>query len=234
MRPDLQRDLPPRYARSADELLRDRFSRALAPGARVLDVGGGRRPVIPPELRPEGCHYVGMDISGEELERSEPGAYDEKFVADATKHVSELEGRFDLIVSRWLLEHVKPLPLAFENFRSYLRPGGLFVATFSGRFSLFGLINQLVPHRVAQWAVHRFLGRSKDAVFPAYYHRCWYTAVQDMLRPWSGKEIYPLYIGARYFAFFRPLLKTYLAYENWTHRSKRRNLATHYLVAATR
>jgi SAM-dependent methyltransferase len=232
--PKLKGNLPPRYHRSADDLLRDRFQPALVPGATILDVGGGRRPVIPPEARPEGCHYVGMDISGEELKRAAEGAYNEIVVADATRHVPELEGRFDLIISRWLLEHVKPLDRAFENFRSYLRPGGLFVATFSGRFSLFGLINQVVPHRVAQWAVHRFLGRSRDAVFPAYYHRCWYTAVEEILQPWSKAEILPLYIGARYFAFSRPTLKAYLAYENWTHRSGRRNLATHYLVAGNR
>jgi hypothetical protein len=42
----------------------------------------------------------------------------------------------------------------------------------------------------------------------------------------------PLYRGAVYFRFSRPLLKAYLGYENWAAQGNHRDLATHYLIEA--
>jgi len=55
-----------------------------------------------------------------------------------------------------------------------------------------------------------------------------------MLSPFSAVEIVPFYRGAPYFGFWRPLQRAYLAYESAIERRERRNLATHYLVIATR
>ncbi len=42
------------------------------------------------------------------------------------EHHAELEGRFDLIVARDILEHVIDIGVVLRNVRQYLRPGGLF------------------------------------------------------------------------------------------------------------
>jgi len=46
--------------------------------------------------------------------------------------------------------------------------------------------------------------------------------------------VHPFYRGAGYFAMWRPMQRTYLGYESLIARLDVRNLATHYLVIATR
>jgi SAM-dependent methyltransferase len=226
--------LPPRYA----EPWRAPFDALARPhlvhGVRILDAGAGRSPTIPPAARPGGCFYAGLDLSREELDRAGPGAYDEAIVCDITTRHSDLAGRFDLVLSWQVLEHVKPLDRAIENFRSYLRPGGGFVAEMSGTFAVFGLVNQAIPHRAARWLAGRLVAREPDSIFPAHYHRCYYTALQRIGAAWRSWTTVPRYVGAHYFRFAPLLQACYIAYEEWTLRTDHRNLASHYVVSAVK
>ncbi|HLB22616.1 MAG TPA: methyltransferase domain-containing protein, partial [Dehalococcoidia bacterium] len=141
---------------------------------------------------------------------------------------------FDLVVSFQVFEHVKPLDVAFDNMRAYLKPGGLAIVQMSATWSVFGMINQVVPQSLAVWLLRKATGRSKESVFPAPYHKCSNSALEEILRPWSRSEIRPLYLGADYFKFFGPLARAYVLYENWAMRGGHRNLASHYLVQAVK
>jgi len=226
--------LPERYAEPWRAAFDRRVEAALVPGVKILDVGSGRRPTIPAEQRPSGTWYAGLDLSRSELEQAPPGSYDEWHVADVARPLPELEGRFDVIVSWQVLEHVRPLAVALEHLRAYLRPGGRMVAQLSGRFSAFGLINMAVPPRLGVVAMQRLLNRDPETVFPAYYDHCTYRGLAEMLRGWSEAEIVPRYGGAGYFRFFRPAQAAYLLYEDWACRGGHRSLATHYLIAAVK
>jgi SAM-dependent methyltransferase len=212
----------------------DRVRGSLRPGMAILDVGSGRHPAIPREDLPAGCFYAGLDISATELERAPSGAYDEIWVADVTQRLPELEGRFDLVVSFQVLEHVRPLDAALENCRAYLKPGGRFIAQLSGLFSVFALLNKLIPHRLAVLVLTRLVGRPQGSVFPAHYDRCWDRPLRRLMRPWSRAEVVPRYTGAMYFTFSKLLQRLYLVYEDWTLRVGQRDLATHYIIDAIR
>lgn len=224
-------DAVARYSEPWRQPFETRVARALVPGVQILDIGSGRRPAIPPERRPIGCRYVGLDLSMDELEKAPAGSYDEMIASDVTQYVAQLESRFDLIVSWQVLEHVRPLPVALENARRYLRPGGLLVAHLSGKFSLFGLVNQLVPQRVAVWVLARLLHRDPATIFPAHYDQCWYRALLRCLAGWSAVEVIPRYKGGDYLAFSPRLRRIYLVYENWIQQ-RHPDLATHYLISA--
>lgn len=226
--------LPARYAEPWYEQFVSHAQPLLVPGVRILDIGSGRKPALAPEQRPEGCFYAGLDISRAELQGAPEGSYDEMIEGDAALPLRQLHGRFDLILSWQVLEHVDPLDAALEHLRSCLRPGGRMVALLSGGFSVFGLINRAISPRLAVWTLRNLIGRDPETVFPAYYDRCYYTPLVEMLQPWSRGDVLPLFRGAAYFRFSRAVQAAYLLYENWAARSERREMATHYLLVAER
>jgi SAM-dependent methyltransferase len=235
--PTLPRYFPARYHREAwflGEQFDQEMEASLQPGVSILDLGSGRTPALGADSRPAGCRYVGLDISLLELQRAPEGAYDEMFEADAVVRKAELEGRFDVVLSFQVLEHVKPLEDAFENMIAYLKPGGRLVAQMSGTFSAFGLLNQVLPQSLSVWALRKATRRAPESIFPAYYHHCWATRLERMVATCSKHEVRWLYLGGDYFAFFSPLAPCYLAYENWDMRGALRNLGSHYLVTAVR
>lgn len=226
--------IPDHYAGSWRSEFDIRVQASLHPNIRILDVGSGRSPTVTPEGRPPGCRYVGLDVSRAELEMAPPGSYDELVVSDVTERVPVLAESFDLILSFQVLEHVSPLMAAVENLRTYLRPGGRLLAHLSGTFSAFGLLNRVIPQRTSVWLVHRLLKRPAAEVFPAHYDQCWSSALERVFAPWSAVEVVPRWLGAPYFAFFRPLHALYVGYEEWARLGRHANLAPYYLIDAIR
>jgi FkbM family methyltransferase len=226
--------LPSRYADGHRGMFDHHALPLLRPGATILDVGAGRAPTYPPGARPPGCTYVGLDLLRSELDAAPPGSYDETAAADVTTYVPALADRFDAVVSWQVLEHVKPLAGAMDNLRAYLRPGGQLVAQFSGTFGLFGLLSRLVPAKVTPALLEKMFGRPRSTTFPAYYDHCWSSALEEMGRSWTSFEVIPRHEGAGYFGFSRHVQAAYLAYEEWAVRAGRGNLASYYLVVATR
>jgi SAM-dependent methyltransferase len=208
----------------------DYVTRVVAPGASILDVGSGASPAIPRELRPRGCHYVGLDISPSELAAAPARSYDETFIADLLELRPELEGRFDLVVSWQVLEHVRSLPAALAAIHAYLRPGGHLAALLSGRWALFAVANRVIPRRLGVRLMGATLERDPNTVFPAHYDRATMSDLTSVLRAWSDQEVVPRYRGAGYLCAFPRLQALYLLYEGWAESHP--NLATHYLVFA--
>jgi SAM-dependent methyltransferase len=165
-----------------------------------------------------------------------PGEYVETVQADATVLQADLVNQFDVVVSWQVLEHVSDLRSTTENIRRYLKPGGLFVAVLSGTWSAFGIINRILPHGIAKQVVEPIMHRreSNTPVFPAYYDQCYDRALRRILTSWAEAEVYALYRGANYFSFAKPLLRAYIAYENFIERRGMANLATHYMVTGIR
>lgn len=210
------------------------YTPLLQPSMTILDVGSGRRPLIPAAARPEGCSYIGLDVSKEELNRAPNGAYDQQYVQDLAVHVPGLDEQVDLAVSWQVLEHIDSLTDAVANVQAYLRPNGHFVSLLSGRNAHFAVINRFVPEKLGVSAMHRLLGRPPDSVFRAPYDNCTFAGLSEMFQSWRELEIIPIFRGAGYFSFFKPAAMTYLKYENWAARNDRRDLATHYIVVAHR
>jgi 2-polyprenyl-6-hydroxyphenyl methylase/3-demethylubiquinone-9 3-methyltransferase len=224
--------LPERYRHRMQDVLLDRLDPLLRPGVRILDVGSGREPTLEAAARPENCHYTGLDVSAEELAAAAPGVYTDTVVANITRPLPV--GGYDVITSWQVLEHVKPLDLALENLRSALVPGGTLLAQTSGSRAVFAVLARVLPHRVRVGAMARLLGHPPEAKFPTHFDRCRADPLREMLGTWSSAEVIPFYRGAPYFDFSRPLQRGYLAYEDRIARRRVDNLATHYLIVATR
>lgn len=225
--------LPARYDHRLQDVFLEQLDRIMRPGIRILDIGSGRAPTIPPADRPEGCRYVGTDIDADELAAAPEGSYDLAIAADATKPLP-IDERFDLILSWQVLEHVESMAGTLEAFRGALDEGGTLVAQLSGSRAAFALLARAVPHRVRVFAMAKLLGHADEEKFPTRFDACTDKELRALLSGWSSVEVIPFYRGGSYFLFSRPLLRAYLAYENAIARRDVRGLATHYLIVATR
>jgi len=174
-----------------------------------------------------------MDISAGELERAGADAYDDIVVGDVCDPIPVTRA-FDLVLSWQVLEHVSSMRAALENQRGALTPGGRMIAMLSGTWAIYALAARVIPHRTSTMLQTRLLGADARDKFPARYDACSDRALRRSLSAsgWSSWEIVPYYKAGGYLRFSRPLLRTYLAYENWAERSGHANLATHYLVEA--
>ena len=231
-----RRRLPVRYETDLwDKRFQAHVDAQLRPGIAILDIGSGRRPTIAAERRPPDVRYVGLDIDGDELTAAGTGAYDDTVAVPVEERVASLEGRFDLAVSFFAFEHVRSTAAALENVRSYLKPGGTFIAQFAGAWSPFSIVNRIVPGRLAQAFLKRAHERDPESVFPARYDRCRYSALTELLDgAWSEYEVRPLFTGAGYVLFSRLLTAAYMTYEEWAYRGDHCDLAPYYLIHARR
>jgi SAM-dependent methyltransferase len=225
--------LPARYDHRLQDVFLDRIDALMRPGIRILDIGSGRAPTIPPSDRPEGSRYVGTDIDADELAAAPDGSYDLAIAADATKPLP-VDERFDLILSWQVLEHVDSMAGTLRAFHDALDDGGHLVAQLSGSRAAFAVLARVVPHRLRVLAMSRLLGHADEEKFPTHYDACTDKELRALLSEWSSVEIVPFYRGASYFLFARPVLRAYLAYENRIARRDVRGLATHYLIVARR
>ena len=141
----------------------------------VADLGGGANPIVPLDVVERlGIDYVVIDQSGEELDKA-PAGY-RKQIADLTEPGFASTEQFDIVVSRWVLEHLAdPAVFHREVFRS-LRPGGRALHFFPTLYALPFLANWLLPERVADPILHLTLPHrahhGHHGKFRSYYRWC--------------------------------------------------------------
>lgn len=140
----------------------------------VCDLGGGANPLIPLDvLGAQGLEYTVLDISEAELQKAD-GGYT-KVVADVTAPIgSELEGRFDVVFSKMLAEHLRDGVRFHRNVFEMLRPGGIAIHLYPTLYALPFLVNRFASERLAYQILQRVAPRDswKESKFPAYYDCC--------------------------------------------------------------
>jgi SAM-dependent methyltransferase len=223
--------LGPRYITSMQALMYERLKPYLRDGVRILDLGGGRNPFLPPELRPQGARYVGADISTAELAAAPSGSYDATVAADIS-YPLPIEERFDIVLSWQVLEHVPSMPTALRNISDVLDPGGWLFAQLSGARAVFALLTRVVPYPVRVRLMTRLLDEPEENHFPTRYDHCLATDLRQLLSSWSSAEVVPYFRGATYFEFSALLQRAYLRFENVLAERSADTMATHYLIVS--
>ncbi len=209
-------------------------------GQVVLDVGGGKNCTFLPDLGEPAAHLIiALDCSEEELRRNH--YLDGRIVCDAALKTGFpiRDQSADFVVSRSVVEHIPDNQAFFTNCARVLRPGGTMIHAFPAKFAPFALINQVLPN----WFVRRLIPYllphwvdSENYGFVAFYDRCYYSAVNKMLRR-SGlhKPIYVFtHYQSPYFVSFFPLFCLSVAYDFLNRIVGIRNLASGILVIAER
>lgn len=173
----------------------------------VGDFGGGANPLLGlDEIERLGLRYVVVDASTAELAKTPPGYKTRRL--DLTGSASELsDERFDLVVSRYVAEHVAD-PAAFHSVvRAALRPGGLAAHFFPTLPSAPFVVNRLLNAGMSRLLVDVLQPGRRDpagriAKFPAYYRWCEGPTPRQHRRFGSvGFEVveYVVFVGHRYY-----------------------------------
>ncbi len=172
---------------------------------KVADVGGGRTPCFSiSKKKSYTLHITGVDISAQELNSAEIGAYDEILVADICAHVGRPS--FDLIVCQSLLEHVKDARAAICNMSDMLNPDGILLLFAPSRRALFARINQALPEQLKRKLLFAIFPESrKRQGFPAFYDNCTLLEIKKIAKAHNLKTVQEkAFWLSNYFSFFLP------------------------------
>lgn len=176
----------------------------------VCDVGGGANPVLPrADIERFGLSYLVVDASAREL-RKTPPEYD-TLHHDVVAAGADLgAGRFDLVLSKFVAEHIADPARFHAVIRRALRPGGFAAHFFPTLPSPPFVVNRLLGGRESGRLVDVLQPRVRDPAgplgkFPAYYRWCvGPTRRQQQRLAAAGYEIvdYVVLVGHRYYARF--------------------------------
>jgi 2-polyprenyl-3-methyl-5-hydroxy-6-metoxy-1,4-benzoquinol methylase len=178
----------------------------LASGLRVLDVGGGKYPAISPlTKREKDLHVVGLDVSEAELAQAPAGAYDSVIVGDVGR--VHIPGKYDLVFSRTLMEHVADPPAAIANLAGALLPNGFMAHVVPCRNAPFAMLNRALGNRLSRSILFAVFPEKKtNSGFRAYYRECTPARLSRLCRD-SGLHVAQVipYYNSDYTSFFAPL-----------------------------
>jgi SAM-dependent methyltransferase len=140
--------------------------------ADVLEVGSGANPTLDiNSVSSRALRYTANDVSAAELDKADR-VYD-RWVCDlSTDEVpSDMQGRFDLVFSRMVNEHVSDGQKYHANIHKLLRPGGISAHCFSTLYSLPFSLNRLIPESASNVLLNIFMPRDacKLGKFRAHY-----------------------------------------------------------------
>ncbi len=181
--------------RAARDGYKDRVKALLGsrPGLRVLELGGGCWPMFSlDELPATVASYTLNDIDPDLLARA-PAGY-ETACFDVTGDMQGFAGRFDVVFSQFLAEHVRDGYRFHRNVHDLLAPGGTAIHLNPTLFAPPFVINKLMPERATQALVNAFRReriRRGYPKFPAHYSYCWANEekMRRRLRPIGFERI---------------------------------------------
>jgi len=205
------------------------------PGQFVVDVGGGKSLRYARLIDGSDAHVVAVDISEEELAANTDVA--ETKVADVSKQLPFADAEVDVLTSSAVLEHLHDVPGFLDEAARVLKPGGVMVHFFPGRYAAFALLNRVVPERLKRQLMFRLYPETEGICgFPAYYDHCYASAIEKACRSRGfDVDVKVRYYGsAPYFQVFFPLFAVFLAFEVAAWALGLRDLASQVLVEAHR
>ncbi|MGF1674246.1 MAG: class I SAM-dependent methyltransferase [Rivularia sp. (in: cyanobacteria)] len=199
----------------------------------ICEVGGGANPFLDLDfVQSNGLEYTIIDISADELAKA-PDCYN-KIQANIADPNLELPGKYDLVFSHFLAEHVENGLVFHRNVFNLLQENGRAFHVFPTLYAPPFAINHLLPEDLSSNILLFFFPhrekQGKYGKFPAYYSWCRgpiksqfkkFESLGYSVEEYVGfyghpyyKKVAPLHKIANYLAGFlkenpNPLLTTY-------------------------
>ena len=136
-------------------------------GAVVLDAGCGNGNYVIDENRHVISWAVGVDVSKECTKKN---------VCLDEIQISQLETlpfeacKFDIVISLWVIEHLKNPAKVFKEIQRVLKPNGVFMfATPNSDFLPLRIAHAINSVKISRFINKKLFGREEEGVFPTFY-----------------------------------------------------------------
>ncbi len=198
--------------------------------ARVLDIGAGQNWFFASELKDRfGFELIGQDISKGELDANPD--LDVRIVSDACTDLSVEDGSIDIITARATVEHLHDNQLFLKNCAKALKPGGVVILTFAGRYAPFAILNRAFPEKLSRFLLAYLNPDATEKLgFRAYYNICTKSGIEKAAKN-AGLRVarsFSYYYSSDYFAFFFPLFFLSVLYDHFRYLFGMHNVASYY------
>lgn len=130
----------------------------------ILDAGCGSGGIIS-EFKSVPRLIIGLDIDEKLLETNQIA--DKKIVADLEKIPLE-DKSVDIVVSEFVLEHLKNPELVFKEIFRIVRPGGKFIFLTSNVLNLVMILSKILPLEAHRFLRRKLLKKEEDACSTFY------------------------------------------------------------------
>jgi len=194
----------------------------------VLDAGSSRGdPDLPAIGRAKQAVGCDMDLAGLRANT---------LVRDRVMSPLEIlpfrSGVFDVIVCKFVIEHISAPLQVFREFFRVLRPGGVIAVLTPNRLSVFALVSSVIPYGIKQILKQKLFGGHSEDTFRTYYRANTPRALEGAFAE-AGFHPVKLEMLAGMWAFFifnSPLAMTVRVMERMQSRTPiLRNFSTHIL-----
>ncbi len=156
-----------RWIREVNGPYDEMIGRVMEADSLVLDVGCSRGdPDLPSMYTGRGVIGADLDVLGLRANDMAQGC-----VLSPMDALPFADGVFDVVVCKWVVEHLEDPAGAFRECARVLKPGGHVAVLTPNAWSLFTLISSLMPFRLKQILKGKMFGGHEEDTF-----RTWYRA----------------------------------------------------------
>lgn len=130
----------------------------------VLDAGCGDGSIFKYDFRHNARVLVGIDIRNDLADNRQIHYASQASV----QRIPFKDNTFDLVFSRFVLEHLKYPGDAFSELSRVLKPDGILIVIVPNNYHYFAIAGQIIPHRI-QAKIAGWVNYKEADTFPTYY-----------------------------------------------------------------
>lgn len=177
------------------------------PIGEVLEIGGIDRPFL---SKGNGYCYVGLDVE----DKPRCGEVYDRFVVQSIE--DPVAGQYAVILSIYVLEHVRNNIASIQNIFDALQPNGATHHYVPGKGHPYALLLRLVGHRWQQRLIENLWPGSIVGGYKTYFHCCTARDMETLFCEigFEGVRVQPFYRVSEYFAVFVPAFLAIATFEN--------------------
>lgn len=159
--------------------LAQEFKKYLKPNLQVLDIGCGNGNYVIDENRKLIEWAVGVDVDSDLVKKNI--CLDEIKIADAS-NLPFKSNSFDIVISLWVLEHLKNPPKAISEIYRVLKPTGIFMfVTPNANFLPLKIIHLTSFSKLNVFLNQLLYGRKEQDIFTTYYKANTLSTIKNLI-----------------------------------------------------